>query len=430
MALGSVLGAVLGSPLRNCHSYGGSSYPAGLLSLWGAKSGTMRGPQILTSVAGNQPDANGNMVPWPNYHPLRGVMVQPAFTALPVYSNLLENTGWVKSGTVTVDTTTGDLPEWLGGDRARKVTFAAGAYMYRAVTASAGVIQFVLRAKFISGGPFLQVAIRAADTSTARTWVNIQTGVVGSTTVAGTVSSAVLSVTNIGDGWYEIFASTISVGTGASFYLSMSASDASVPAAAGAAQLCRCFAANSGYSLPYVETEGSAVPVTSTAAASDGTGLAIPLNAQMTAALSGGAFTAAALVEMGVSSAQVTAPANILSVNDVAAGLIFADSGGKLKCTDGTNTAEVTVTGGWVRTDELLPVVQYNGTTFRIGYAKNTFSSITWGDAVAVGADGDWNVVTHERIGLNSTIVFGARQAQTWGKVASEAEVLKVAPMA
>ena len=146
----------------------------------------------------------------------------------------------------------------------------------------------------------------------------------------------------------------------------------------------------------------------------------------MTAALSGGAFTVAALVEMGVSSAQVTAPANILSVNDVAAGLIFADSGGKFKCTDGTNTAEVTVTGGWVRTDELLPVVQCDGATFRIGYAKNTFTAITWGSAVAVGADGDWNVVTHERIGLNSAIPFGIQQTQFWSKAASDAEVLKV----
>ena len=128
---------------------------------------------------------------------------------------------------------------------------------------------------------------------------------------------------------------------------------------------------------------------------------------------------------MGVSSAQVTAPANILSVNDVAAGLIFADSGGKLKCTDGTNTAEVTVTGGWARNDELLPVVQCNGTTFRIGYAKNTFTAITWGTAVAVGADGDWDVVTHERIGLNSVIPFGIQQTQFWNVVA-EAGVLKV----
>ena len=59
----------------------GKPFP-NLLSLWDAKFGTRRGPQVQTSAAGLQPDADGNMVPWPNHHPLKGVIVQPAYSNL------------------------------------------------------------------------------------------------------------------------------------------------------------------------------------------------------------------------------------------------------------------------------------------------------------------------------------------------------------
>jgi len=359
---------------------GGEGGIPGLLSLWNAKAPSTCpvGPQIQTSVAGLQPDANGNMVPWPVNHPGKGVMVQPA------YSNLFNagdddffDTGWsLFGGAATV-----------GG----AIVIPNGGYIRHSagLVLSAGAKNFSVDFTQISG----TVKLKIYD------------------------SDALYSSGDIATvGRHDVSATTIAAGTAFYIWNESGAETVVTPT--------KPILTASLYVMPYAPP---ATSVTSTASTSGGNGLAIPLNAAMTAALSGGAFTAAALVEMGVSSAQITAPANILSGNDVAAGLVFADSGGKLKCTDGTNTAEVTVAGGWARTDKLLPVVQCDGSEFRIGYAKNTFSAITWGTAVAVGADGDWDVVTHERIGLDSTIVFGAQQVQFWGKVTSEAGILRVA---
>jgi len=410
-------GQQLGSGL----SAGGSTGIPGLLSLWNAKTPTISavGPQILTSVAGNQPDADGNMVPWPILHPGRGVMVQPA------YSQMLQNsklegavsgspgtspTNWVLNSSAGVRVVT---PIAVGNS----ITFSttAGSIVNTQDVSALANTTYTVSVTVICDGVFKISDIFNLTNVPAGTpaytpyldGVQCLSSVVpaaGSHTVIGRVSISSTAGT---------FKVRIGVGVDANITGTATFSNPQIVA--------------SPYQMPYAASgAGQTVSVSSTAATSSNNGLAIQLSAAVIAALSGGAFTAAALVEMGVSSAQVTAPANILSVNDVAAGLIFADAGGKLKCTDGTNTAEVTVTGGWARTDELLPVVQCDGATFRIGYAKNTFSAITWGSAVEVGADGDWDVVTHERIGLTSVIPFGARQAQFWNVVA-EAGVLKVA---
>ena len=93
---------------------GGSTGIPGLLSLWNAKTPTISavGPKILTSAAGLQPDADGNMVPWPVNHPGRGVMVQPA------YSNLLQNSkfeGAVSGSPGTAATNWSNLGLGIGG---------------------------------------------------------------------------------------------------------------------------------------------------------------------------------------------------------------------------------------------------------------------------------------------------------------------------
>ena len=392
----------------------------GLLSLWNAKAPTVCpvGPQIQTSAAGNQPDADGNMGAWPVNHPGKGVMVQPAFTQM-LQNSKFEGAVSGSPGTAPTNwpliVATGSLVA-----NGRILTYSAGAGARHISDQTVSVLAntkyyFTARINFKSSGTYANISLRLLSNPAGSTiTVEIDGTVVDPATFTVTAGwHTVTSVLSVGATAGTVIC-RIGAGAGANLSSPLEV-DITTPQ----------FTAN--YIFPYAASgAGATTSVTSTAATSGGNGLEIALNAAMIAALSGGAFTAAALVEMGVSSAQVTAPANILSVNDVADGLIFADSGGKLKCTDGTNTAEVTVTGGWARTDELLPVVQCDGATFRTGYAKNTFTAITWGSAVAVGADGDWNVVTHERIGLNSVIPFGIQQTQFWGKSASEAEVLKV----
>ena len=58
--------------------------PAGCVSLWNAKRPTSRmaGPAPVYSAASTQPDANGNLVAWPNYVAGRGVEVHPAYTQM------------------------------------------------------------------------------------------------------------------------------------------------------------------------------------------------------------------------------------------------------------------------------------------------------------------------------------------------------------
>ena len=388
----------------------------GLLSLWNAKTPTVCpvGPQIQTSVAGNQPDASGNMVPWPVNHPGRGVMVQPA------YSNLLQNSKFEGA----VSGTPGAAPtNWAVVLTGGTLTVAGPLLTFSAAVAREGIGQSL---SVFANTTYIYTVDAVCDGNLAVADiiypVPLPSGATSTYYVDGVGQTVGYKPSS---GSRVLAVKMVIAGTGGTVSFRFGAGTSG--AATGTVTISNPQLVASPYQMPYAASgAGATTSVTSTASTSGGNGLAIPLSAAMIAALSGGAFTAAALVEMGVSSAQVTAPANILSVKDVAAGLIFADSGGKLKCTDGTNTAEVTVTGGWARTDELLPVVQCDGATFRTGYAKNTFTAITWGSAVAVGADGDWNVVTHERIGLNSVIPFGIQQTQFWGKSASEAEVLKV----
>jgi len=395
---------------------GRKRYPAGLLSLWNAKTPTTCpvGPQIQTSVAGNQPDANGNMVSWPVLHPGKGVMVQPA------YSQMLQNSKFEGAVSGTPGTPPTNWSNGSGIATPYTLTVSGTSLQY---TASNSRMYHILAVPVTLAASLSAMCLAVCDgvlpidqiIRVVLPGATITRFVDGVAAIAETVPSAgthTLEVKTTGGTEVSI---TFVLGAGA------------LSTSTGTVTISNPQLVASPYQMPYAASgAGATTSVTSTAATSGGNGLAIPLNAAMTAALSGGAFTAAALVKMGVSSAQVTAPVNILSANDIAAGLIYADAGGKLKSTDGTTVAEVTITGGWGRTDELLIVKQTNtaGAAQRIGYAKNTLAAITWGTAVAY--DGSQSPLNHARIGLNTIIPFGARQTQLWAKSASDAEILKI----
>ena len=137
-------------------------------------------------------------------------------------------------------------------------------------------------------------------------------------------------------------------------------------------------------------------------------------------------FTAAALIYLGASSAEVTSDTNILAFNNSATGGIYAAAGGVLKAFDGTNTATVTVAGGWARGETPLIAWKTNaaGTKQYIGYKKEADADITWG--AEANYDGSVNPSTHLRWGYTIDKSIGAIQSQVWGKPASNVEILKV----
>jgi len=310
-----------------------------LLSVWNAKDlgVSMIGPTIQTSVAGLQPDASGNMVPWPVNHPGKGVMVQPAYSEL------------------------------FNADPTGQVT--------KTLTAQKYCVQCF--------GTGAEVVCGAFGTATAATPLQF----------TGTAADCLFTPTNC-EHW--------------------------MLTAAG------------GHVFPRV---GKGISVTSTASTSGGNGLAIPLNAAMTAALSGGAFTAAALCWMGVGSGELPTAfyGNVLTSRDSLHDLKFSNVSGtpQIGNSDGANTSVINAT--WDRGSMLLSIVQINSakTQKRPGCRRYTpamvaiDANIVWGSWAAY--DGSMNPLTHLRFGYNLTVPIGFLQTQLWGKSASEAEILKVA---
>jgi len=275
MALGSVFGAVLGSPLRNCHSYGGSSYPAGLLSLWNAKTPTICpvGPQIQTSVAGNQPDADGNMVAWPVNHPGRGVQVYPSFTKLgnnSVFAGAVAGspgttpTGWTYT---VVDSPTMAVTDVEGEN---KLTFSGTASRgYLSLTQAVAALAVYTFDVMVTTDGVLRYADLEYCSLTGGTIVVMKDGVVvADETAVPTAGTFKLSV--------KVTAGA--VGDTAIFRFGLGAS----AVATGTVSVWQPQLVLGAYSLPYVRSTTGPVSVASTAATSLGIGGAIPLNARMT----------------------------------------------------------------------------------------------------------------------------------------------------
>lgn len=391
-------------------------WPAGLIHLWNATSPTSRlvGPLPVYSAASQQPDANGDLVDWPNYIAGKGVVVHPAYSTI-AFSSAAVNT----TASTVVDTTIGFTPVTSVKETSENVVHAYNTYN----AATSGVkYTFSVFVKY-DGRQFAQIAGGSlAFGSPVYANFDIVNG-----TVTRTVSCTA-GIENYGNGWFLLHATFLAIASATAYFTFaglLSDVAARIPAYIGDPDkgyfITGRSVVASSYQLPYV-VAGTAVA--STAATSAGNGLAIPMDSRMTAAL-GGIFTAAAIVNMRASSAEVTADTNILAVNNNVTGGIYMAASGILKAFDGTNTATVTVTDGWERDDEILIVWWINGAGInqQIGYKKKVDSTITWGAAASY--DGSVNPGTHLRYGYTIDKPIGLIHSHLWNKsVATDAEIL------
>ena len=408
-------------------SYLGYSIPAEVVHLWNAKEPTTAGigPQPVYSAASTQPDANGNLVTWPNYVLGRGVEVHPAYTQMIQNPKCIGAgagvmpTGWTipSSGNgIAVSVVGGGLGyvdiRYRGTASAALTTDMLLTAPVAALTAQAWTFSFGI--SVVNGS--LPAVERFAATLRERTSAdaNVKTNAQSIATYPADVSYTVtLSGGATTALLRAVISITIQIGTAIDCTIRVSNPQLTQTA----------------YKMPFVVPNGAAietVSVASTAATSAGNGLAIPLDARMIAAL-GGIFTAAALVCMGASSAEITADTNILAFSNVVTGGIYAASGGIFKATDGTNTATVTVAGGWAKGETPLICLWINGagTQMQVGYKKAAESTITWG--AAANYDGSFGPGTHMRWGYTSGVPFGAIQSQLWAEsVGTDAEILSL----
>lgn len=171
---------------------------------------------------------------------------------------------------------------------------------------------------------------------------------------------------------------------------------------------------NSAFVLPCVPpTQSSA----SAAATSSDNGAKIPMSDAVISALEGGTGTVAGEFTVGATSASITAPVSLITCKNTESGMMFLDTGGTLKSTDGTNTASVTIAGGVAIGDVIRGIVECGGGKFRVGYIKNTETSITWSAAtLAEGTTfaGTFAPLEYLRPGYLNTIPLWYRGLHVW----------------
>lgn len=130
----------------------------------------------------------------------------------------------------------------------------------------------------------------------------------------------------------------------------------------------------------------------------------------------------------GFSSAKVSADTALRSVRNATTDVLYVSTGGVIKSSDGTNTATVTVAGGWPADQVISLYRRTNGTQMQVGYRKSGESSITWGALVAY--DGSDNPGTHERCCLNGTLPIWGQAKSTANKYCTDSELLEMEALA
>jgi len=361
----------------------GPSYPSDLALLIAASNGTIGslvGPPLQFSAAAGQVAKGDGTVG--DSQVIANLIHADGYYSAPAYTNALPDPiVFVESAVTKV----GEL-----------ITESATDALHRVYALNAG-------AALVDGSVYVEAK------ASGRRYVQLtsETGFVTFDLTAGVVSyeggGGNGNITALSDGWFACHAS----GMAGSQYVS----------------ICLQLIGTANYRLPSYAGDGVSgirvrnvmhtagdyqfVPIpggqstVSTVGTTTGNGLSVELDTSITDCLSG-VNTVAARITCGASSAEITAPHNILTVNDVAAGLLYLDASGTLKSTDGTNTATVSIAGGFARGDALLCFEQANsaGTQFRVGYEKNGAGTITWGSWATF--DGSFNPGTYLRANLNN----------------------------
>lgn len=379
----------------------------------GSKLPSRRGPDYDTSYAGPMYNDAGNSVgAIPVVHHdaagnIKGVWGAPAFTQHMPYSEPISDAAWTTKAGISVEAASGWLAEFSShvtvfGDNST----TRASYQSIDNVATSQILSFYI--EMDDGG--VPVIGSGGGTGDFRIVMN-------GDTVSGVVKQ-------IADTVYLIHAPIAATGSQARFGV-LKYSDQSVRSF----KCTRFNVTRTGSLMPYVKSAGSAVSVVSAAGNTGGNGASLTLDARMTSALSG-VCTIAALVWPGATSAQVTADTNIIAARNVVTDVLYWASGGKIKASDGTNTVEVTVTGGWDGTYPIAVATRTNtaGTQMQVGYRKYsaagqpTAAAWTWGGLGTF--KGTFSPVIL-RAFLNNTIPQWLRAVETWNKSASEAEIDK-----
>ena len=129
-----------------------------------------------------------------------------------------------------------------------------------------------------------------------------------------------------------------------------------------------------------------------------------------------------AAVIAGSASTDITEDTNVLSLNNTAANVLFIAAGGTVKATDSVgNTATVTISSGWARTDKLAVMLKTNGATFQVGYSKSPYSAVTWGAPHAFS--GSFGAGVELKAALNCGVLMHLERMATWNRIVSDAEI-------
>jgi hypothetical protein len=183
-------------------------------------------------------------------------------------SEELDNASWIKGGSPVATVTANQYLAPNGTLTADKVTDStdtAGSQISQAPTPTTNQSTLSFYCKRVDTD-WLRVTY-AQSTNQVRQWINLSTGVLGSTTTSGTAPTGISStITNVGNGWYLVtltatFASTASMNV----VFATASADANTTRVSGASYSVWGVQVNNGGTADgYVKTEGSIVTGTTT----------------------------------------------------------------------------------------------------------------------------------------------------------------------